>query len=217
MSKMIDLTGQRFGRLTVLSRDISKKRTSWLCRCDCGNCVSAQSYHLRSGATQSCGCLHKERAKTANVEHGMTHSSLHNRWKAIRQRCYNPKDRRFKDYGARGIVMCSEWADFRVFVDWALKNGYKEELSLDRIDNEKGYSPKNCRWVKTVTNNRNRRNTAYIDGLPLKEFAHKYSLPYETVRYRYYRLKNQGKEITAESIIAYADQLPPSRRKLLEV
>ena len=208
MSAIIDLTGERFGRLTVIERDISQKRTVWICRCDCGNVKSVQSTHLRSGATTSCGCFQKERASQANKTHGFTHTSLHNRWKAIRQRCNNPDDPRYKDYGARGITLCPEWNDFEVFSKWAMENGYNEDLQLDRIDNNKGYSPDNCRWCTGSVNNHNRRSTSFIDGLPLREFAELHHMDYQTVHYRYHRLKKFGQPITTESILAYANQLP---------
>ena len=208
MPQFIDLTGERFGRLTVLKRDMSQKRTVWICKCDCGNTKSVQSTHLRSGATTSCGCYHKERASQANKTHGLTRSSLHNRWKAIRQRCNNPNDPRYKDYGGRGITLCPAWDDFEAFAKWAEENGYEPGMQLDRIDNNKGYSPDNCRWCTSAENNHNRRTTSLIDGIPLREFADLHHLDYQTVHYRYHRLRKSGQEITTESILAYANQLP---------
>lgn len=153
------------------------------------------SAHLCSGASTSCGCYQKECASKANKIHGMTHTSLHNRWKAIKQRCTNPKNRRYKDYGNRGIKLCKEWNNFENFAKWSLENGYKDSLELDRIDNNKGYFPQNCRWCKPTVNNHNRRNTAKIDGISLRDFAKMYKMDYKTVHYRYYRLKNLIKKL----------------------
>lgn len=204
MSKRIDLTGQQFGRLTVIERDTSSKRSAWFCRCSCGNIKSVQMTHLRSGATTSCGCYQKERASEASLVHGGSRTSLYNRWKAIRQRCNNPNDRRYKDYGGRGIALCNEWNDYRAFEEWSMNNGYSKELELDRIDNDKGYSPDNCRWVERIVNNHNRRITAKIEGVPLRDFSEKYNMTYVTVHSRYYRLKEEGITPTTESIINYS-------------
>lgn len=211
MSKKIDLKGQRFGRLVVIEQDLTAKRTKWICKCDCGNIKSVQAAHLRSGATQSCGCYHKEKAREANISHGLTRTSLHNRWKAIKQRCENVNDRKYRDYGARGITICEEWRSFENFLQWSLENGYSEELELDRIDNDNGYYPDNCRWCKTIVNNHNRRITAKIEGLPLKDFATKYNMSYSLVHSRYYELKRKGLEINTYNILTYANQLPLNR------
>lgn len=134
--------------------------------------------------------------------------ALHNRWKAIKQRCENVNDRKYRDYGARGITICEEWRSFENFLQWSLENGYSEELELDRIDNDKGYYPDNCRWCKTIVNNHNRRITAKIEGLPLKDFATKYNMSYSLVHSRYYELKRKGLEINTYNILTYANQLP---------
>lgn len=208
MSKCIDLIGKRFGKLVVMERDLSKKRTAWKCKCDCGNIKNVQACHLLSGATTSCGCYQKERASQANKKHGHTHTSLHNRWKSIRQRCMNPNNQRYEDYGGRGIKLCEEWNNFSNFEKWALENGYEEGMELDRIDNNKGYSPENCRWCNSQTNNNNKRNTVKIDGMTISEFAEYYDINRQTVHYRYYRLKKLNQEISTKNIITYANQLP---------
>lgn len=208
MSRKMDITGQRFGRLVALRPDTTSKRTKWICECDCGKVKSFQLTHLRSGATTSCGCYQKEQARKVNFRHGKTHTSLHNRWKAIMQRCCNPKNERYKDYGGRGITVCEEWNEFTKFYDWSMKNGYKKEYELDRIDNDKGYYPDNCRWCKPIINNHNRRITARIDGIPLRDFAEIHNMKYSIVHSRYYLLKNKNKPITTQNIILYANQLP---------
>lgn len=157
--KLIDLTGRRFGRLTVLQRaETIKKRTMWLCRCDCGNEVAVEANNLKIGHTQSCGCLQKEATSKANTTHGMRASRLYRIWKCMHNRCYRKCYHGYKHYGGRGITICDEWVhDFRAFRDWALANGYNDYLSIDRIDNDKGYSPDNCRWVTMELQNKNKR------------------------------------------------------------
>ena len=145
----VDLTGMKFGRLTVIERAESyvlpssgKKRSQWLCECECGNRCVVQAGHLKSGHTQSCGCLNRDIVKE-RATHGESKTPLYFVWKSMRQRCKNPNNRRYRDYGGRGIDICKEWDEFLNFKDWALKNGYKEGLTIDRINNDLGYSPSN--------------------------------------------------------------------------
>lgn len=158
-----DLTGQRFGRLLVIGRAGSNGRgdAQWLCRCDCGEQRIILRSALVSGATVSCGCRSKEtltigREKT---KHGLTDSRLYNIWCGMKNRTSeNADDRHKRDYYDRGIRMCDEWReDFASFYSWAMKNGYAENLQIDRIDNDGDYMPANCRWVTPAENNRNRR------------------------------------------------------------
>lgn len=213
MGKLIDLTGKQFGRLTVLERDLSSKRTAWKCICECGNIKTIQKDHLLSGATLSCGCFQKEMASKANRTHGKSRTPLYNRWKAIQQRCKNPNDRAYSRYGGRGVTVCKEWCEYELFEKWSIENGYKPGLELDRIDNDNGYHPDNCRWTTARINNQNRRNTSLIDGTPLQPFAEAHGMTYERVHYIYHRLKKSGQEITEQTVIAYANQLPHSSRK----
>ena len=163
MGKKIDLTGQRFGRLVVV-KEIEKRsnhRIMWLCKCDCGNeCVKCGNI-LRMGDSRSCGCLLSESSRSRVQKHDASTLKLRKVFNSIRQRCLNPNNHDFYLYGARGITICDEWLDKQdgvvAFVQWALKNGYKEGLSIDRIDNSKNYSPDNCRWVDYKTQARNTR------------------------------------------------------------
>lgn len=208
MSKLIDLTGIKFGRLTVIKRDLTSKRTKWICKCECGNIKSIMACHLKSGASTSCGCYQKETVREANLKHDKTHTSLHNRWKAIKQRCLNPNNSRYIDYGERGIIICDEWLEFENFYNWSINNGYAENLSLDRKDNNKGYTPDNCRWITVLQNNENRRDTVRVEGLTLNEISQKYNIKKSIVKSRYYLIKHKDNIVTINKILNYANQLP---------
>lgn len=150
--KSLDLLGQRFGRLTVVEKLPSKNNMSmWRCVCDCGNETAVLGKNLKSGRTKSCGCLQKETfAKNTNnpPTHRATGTRLHNEWRAMKARCYIPSCSNYERYGGRGIRVCDEWKnDFLKFKEWALENGYNDDLSIDRINPDGDYEPNNCRWV----------------------------------------------------------------------
>ena len=148
MPKLNDLTGQRFGRLTVLERTELK----WLCKCDCGNKKIVAGGHLVSGDTKSCGCL--------RIKHGMRNTRLYSIWHGMKERCYNTKHKFYKHYGGRGIKVCEEWKnDFQTFADWALSHGYADNLTIDRIDVNGNYEPSNCQWATNAEQQRNKRNS----------------------------------------------------------
>lgn len=173
MGKKLDLVGQRFGRLVVI-REAGRDRYGavlWLCKCDCWTEVTVRGSSLKSGHTTSCGCYDLDRKTT----HGMHKTRLHRIWVGMLARSgiykgASKKSRR--TYIDRGITVCEEWLVFENFRDWALSNGYADDLELDRIDNEKGYSPENCHWVTRKENCSNRRNTLRLeDGTPLAVFC----------------------------------------------
>ncbi|AFL99510.1 AP2 domain-containing protein [Desulfitobacterium dehalogenans ATCC 51507] len=159
MGRFINLSGQKFGRLTAIERAENRgTKTMWLCECDCGNRKIIAAGDLGSGRTNSCGCLRKEYVAAKNYIHGHTDDRLNSIWRDMKKRCYNPRNKSYKDYGARGIELCNEWRnDFMSFYKWAIANGYSDELSIDRIDNDKGYEPSNCRWATRLTQNINQR------------------------------------------------------------
>lgn len=201
-----DLTGKRFGRLTVLR--ISKKvpsgkrlRYYWLCLCDCGNLKEVRTDGLTKGLTKSCGCLKKEQDKTNLTKfhrHKMSNTRLYHVWQKMKDRCLNPNAPCYDRYGGRGIGICEEWLEVDNFLKWALEKGYKEGLQIDRIDNNGMYAPNNCRWVTARDNCRNRRSNIYVNfhgrTVTLKELSEIIGVKYTCIRARYRRGK-RGKEL----------------------
>lgn len=169
MGTRIDMTGQDFGRLHVVEyAGTVSGRATWRCRCSCGNEIVVTGKRLRSGNTKSCGCYNLDvatnRIVALNTVHGGSHSRLFRIWSGMKTRCYNKHATNYKDYGGRGITMCSEWAaNFAPFRLWALENGYADNLSIDRIDNNRGYSPDNCRWASAKQQNNNRRSNTKVE------------------------------------------------------
>ena len=158
----MDITNKKFGRLTPLrfSHYNKYKNPFWLCKCDCGKIISVRESSLRSGLTKSCGCLQKE----VSTKHGMRNHRLYRIYHGMLERCYNKNCIAYKNYGERNIFVCDEWlSDFKSFYDWSMANGYKEGLSIDRIDVNKGYSPKNCRWADNKIQGRNKRNNHILE------------------------------------------------------
>lgn len=152
--RLLDLTGQRFGRYVVLKRAANSARgmTRWLCRCDCGNERIVNAAHLRSGHSMSCGCLGLEHATQAKVKHGMSKTPLYRVFLTMHNRCELKSVKGYKRYGGRGIKVCPDWEHFEPFCSWAMENGYSQGLEIDRIDPDKGYCPENCRWITASEN-----------------------------------------------------------------
>lgn len=199
MGKLIDLTGQRFGRLVVIKRSKAGNDGSvyWYCRCDCGKEVIVKGSALRSGHTKSCGCFNSDFHRSCLEQtlfknkpcDGRSRTRLYPIWRSMRDRCNNPNCKAYPRYGGRGISVCAEWANsFDAFRAWALSRGYAENLSIDRIDNNKGYCPENCRWVSVDIQCRNRRSNVYIsyggEAQTLSDWAREYGLDSHVIRYR---------------------------------
>lgn len=203
MQKKIDISGKRFGRLIAI-KEVSK--THWECVCDCGNVKNIRKQCLMYDITKSCGCLAKESARKKQTKHGFKYTRIYYVWRGIKARCLNTNSPAYKSYGAKGIVICEEWKEFVNFKDWAFKNGYQDNFTIDRIDNSKGYYPENCRWTDKTTQTRNRSVAIKIkmkDGtfLYTKEFCEERSMTNSTLHQRITKLKKENKELTEESVL----------------
>ncbi len=202
MGGLKDLTGERFGRLTVigLAERGRNGRTLWLCRCDCGMETIVFANNLRRGSTQSCGCIHKERTAEINKKHGMAKTRLFGIWVKMKQRCYNPNNPKFPIYGAEGKVICDEWQDFGLFYKWAMASGYRDDLTIDRIDNSKGYAPGNCRWATAKEQANNRRTCRVVEyngkSQTIKQWAEELGIDYHALIYRFNKGWTVGKALT---------------------
>lgn len=186
MTPEINLVGHRYGRLTVIRKTTHVGRNArWICRCDCGNEKIVYRSSLRSGNTRSCGCLHRSMVRTANLTHGGHGHINYNNWRAMMERCHNPKCKDFKRYGAVGITVCEAWHDFNTFVfDMGTKPS--SDHSIDRYPNCKGnYEPSNCRWAtsKQQSNNRsvNVRFQYQNKSLTLAEWSEHLNIPCSTL------------------------------------
>lgn len=188
-----DLSGQRFGRWLVLEQAESEIRSDnrrirkWLCVCDCGTTRAVREQSLKSGRSKSCGCYHSDImpavGRDANTTHGMSDSRIYRIYKHMRNRCENQNDISYCNYGARGISVCDEWKTFEPFYKWAMQSGYKDSLSIDRIDVNSGYSPENCRWSDATEQAINRRSTRLYqyngESHCISEWASLYNMNYK--------------------------------------
>lgn len=195
--KVIDLTGQRFGRLTVVKKIGIKNagqrgsKSVWLCKCDCGNEKEVLRNSLVSGNTKSCGCLGVETKKLMHLKHGMAKKRLWKIWTGIRDRCNNPNNSSYHYYGGRGISVCDEWNDFEKFMIWSISNGYDDTLTIDRIDTNGNYEPSNCKWSTRMEQTRNRNITKKVTygdkKIPVSEVAEIEGITYQKAYDKYVR------------------------------
>jgi hypothetical protein len=196
MGKLVNLSGQKFGRWYVLGRAPNKGNcTMWRCRCECGNIRVVEGYSLKSGLSKSCGCLHNELLIERCTKHGCAKQNAKERiyqiWASMKKRCYNPKSQYYYLYGGRGITVCDEWLGehgAENFVEWALSSGYREDLTLDRKDNNGNYEPSNCRWATQKEQANNKRNNHYIihngEKHTIKEWSEIKGLTYSALFHR---------------------------------
>lgn len=184
------MIGEKFNKLLVLeeckerSHDGHKR---YKCICDCGNITYVDGRCLRSNRVKSCGCLKHEKY---NLKHGKINTRLYRILKGIKERCYKPYNHSYPNYGGRGITICDEWFnDFKSFYDWSMSHGYKDNLTIDRIDVNGNYSPDNCRWVDMKTQNNNKRSNIYLTyngkTQTIKQWAEELNINYAPLYYRY--------------------------------
>lgn len=220
--------GKKFGRLTVVGfRNVESGKYhawAWDCKCDCGNMVyGLRPRSLKDGTTRSCGCIKKEQDRRNLGEkrrtHGKTNTRLYGIWSHIKARCYNPNVLAYKNYGGRGIFICDEWKDsFEAFYEWAISSGYREDLTIERIDVNKGYSPDNCCWVTLEEQAKNKRSIRYVelDGekLPLKTACKRLGLPYQAVHLRITRYGMSVEDALSKPFSDKRDSLAQKCREL---
>lgn len=157
---------EKIGNWTLTDEYIRKNgKKMILCKCGCGTERYICAYKLKKGQTKSCGCQAGQRKSVSKTKHGMSHTRIHGIWLQMRRRC-KPEYKERKYYFDKGIEVCKEWQVFENFYKWSCENGYSDELTLDRIDNSKGYCPENCRWETKLTqsNNRGCNITTQLDG-----------------------------------------------------
>ena len=204
-----DLTNRRFERLTVvLQHSTVNGRAVWECRCDCGNVVQVLAGNLRSGATRSCGCLQKERTKEVCLEvhqtHGLTHTPEYQVWIGIKARCYNKKNKDYCNYGGRGIEMSDEWRDnFEAFYR-DMGQRPSPQHSIERDNNNLGYSVNNCKWATKIEQVNNRRNNILItfvgETQTLAEWCTEYAVSYKRM-YKLVRERNMEFESALNKLL----------------
>ena len=196
MNNFFDLTGEKIGKLTVIKRVENDKfnRSKWLCQCDCGNQTIVAGTFLRTHKTNSCGCLFKEvhsKSKYKNKK-SKEFKRIYNIFNGMKNRCYNMKSKDYKNYGARGIKICNQWLNkengIDNFFDWSITNGYKENLTIDRIDVNGNYEPDNCRWITLKQQFLNKRNNKLITfnnkTQTLSEWSKELKIKYPTLNNR---------------------------------
>lgn len=195
----LDLSGQKFGRLLVVKDTGKRKRRQkiWMCVCDCGNKKEVATSYLINGDVKSCGCYRKE-CEINNLSkfwgqpktHGLSKTRIYRIWADMKERCFNPRKRCYKFYGGRGITVCSEWQEnFMDFYNWAMLNGYQDNLTIDRVNVNGNYEPSNCRWATAREQANNKQLTKRVTILgetkTFYEFEKQYGIPAQLMHSRY--------------------------------
>lgn len=185
MKKLNDKIGQVFGRLTVID---ALENYRVLVKCECGAIKDVYYYDLAYGKTVSCGCLSRENTIKRSTTHNQSNNRIYMTWQDMRKRCYNPKNVGYHNYGGRGIKVCQEWQEFLPFYNWSMNNGYKDNLTIDRIDVNGNYEPSNCRWITRKEQGFNRRNNHLLTfngkTQTMKEWSIETGLHYDCIRGR---------------------------------
>lgn len=191
--KSVDLIGKRFGRLVVISDNgicrnkSGKTYRTWLCQCDCGNTKIVSSNALQRCNTMSCGCYRRDFTSIKSFKHGKCHTRLYRIFHMMKDRCYNPKTWAYQFYGAKGVKIYQEWLDnFNSFYDWAMNNGYTDELSIERKDVNGNYEPNNCTWITRAEQAKNRTMTHFViykgERMTLMDLSRKTHIDRGTIR-----------------------------------
>ena len=207
---MNDISGKRFGRLTVICCSGTKKSLGgypykmWLCKCDCGNYKELSTGNLTSANTKSCGCLKVDKNLARFTTHGESKTKLYRVWASMKDRCYRKGSNGYENYGARGIQICDCWKNnFQAFRDWAVANGYEEKLTIERRDVNGDYCPENCTWIPKSEQARNRRNSHFItyrgETKTLSEWCREFHIDRECVRNKEKKLGSG--ELAIESVL----------------
>lgn len=189
---MNDIVGQKFGNWTVLSFSHKERVSSkeyknyYICKCKCGTIRKVMRSNLLKGISTSCGCLQRKKTSEHNATHGQSSKRIYAIWQNMKERCYRTKRHNYSNYGGRGIAVCDEWKnDFQAFYDWAMANGYKEDLTIDRINVNGNYEPNNCRWVTQEIQRLNKTTTKYItyknETKPLMVWCQELGLNYHKI------------------------------------
>ena len=186
MSNFIDITGKKFNRLTVIRRveNSFSKKARWLCKCDCGNFREISGDNLRNGNVKSCGCLKAIRNKQ-RATHRKSNIRLYNIWRNMKSRCNCKTNPFYKNYGERGIKICTDWETFENFYCWANANGYNDNLTIDRVNVNGNYEPNNCKWIPLSKQAYNKRDSIILningEQKCLAEICKEYNVKYTTI------------------------------------
>lgn len=187
MPQGLNLIGQKFGKLTVIAMGHGPSGRIWYCLCDCGKKKEKPltAYELKQGKRNHCGCV---KPNSGMRTHGQSETKLYKVWSSMKHRCSNPNDPAYCNYGARGITVCDEWQTFEPFHTWAMANGYREGLTIERQGNNKGYSPENCIWIPKPEQSNNTRRCRMItyrgETHNIKDWARKLGIPYARLQSR---------------------------------